>query len=105
MEQLKSTYQQEARKIVGDYDLFLAQLAAATTSPDTGADDRIARTRAMKERLLSLTVPTEFKDLHLNLILSLSDVEQYLADDSAQGMAAGQELLAQAKAENSWLNN
>lgn len=105
MQQVRSDYQREAKKIIGEYDQFLNELQNASSSPSLETGSSTAKTTDLKERLLALTVPGEFKDMHLNLILSLSNIEKYLVAGSKTDQTAGEELFKQAKASNSWLNN
>ena len=58
----------------------------------------------IKSQLLDLKMPTKFKDLHLNLVLALDKMEDYLIDGSEEKLQTSQELINQAKEEYEWLN-
>ena len=58
----------------------------------------------IKSQLLNLKMPTKFKDLHLNLVLALDKMEDYLIDGCEEKLQASQELVNQAKEEYEWLN-
>ena len=58
----------------------------------------------IKSQLLNLKMPTKFKDLHLNLVLALDKMEDYLIDGCEEKLQASQELINQAKEKYEWLN-
>ena len=57
-----------------------------------------------KNQLLALKMPTKYKDLHLDLILAMTKMEDYLEDGDEGKKAESEELIQQAKTEYEWLN-
>lgn len=57
----------------------------------------------VKDDLLGLKVPAEFKDLHVQLVLGLTKIEDSLAAGDAKIQAEGQKKIEQAKAAYAWL--
>ncbi|MDO8668960.1 MAG: hypothetical protein Q7K65_01565 [Candidatus Buchananbacteria bacterium] len=50
------------------------------TDTDWFSQDILAKTVSIKNNLLSLKVPAEFKDRHLQAVLALSEIEQGIKD-------------------------
>lgn len=46
------------------------------TSIDWLSDDSLSKTTSIKDKLLSLKVPAQFKDQHLNSVIALTEIEQ-----------------------------
>ncbi|MDO8667969.1 MAG: hypothetical protein Q7K35_02610 [bacterium] len=64
------------------------------------------KTGELKNKLLALKgLPAKFKALHINFVLALTMMEDYLNSKNEQGKVAGQRLVNQLKADYSWLNN
>lgn len=101
--QLKADYEKNTKIIFGEYDNFLAELQNTTTTPSK--DDSLKRISGYKERLLALTVPEEFRDLHLNLVLSLSKLEIYFNEGKKEEKTACNDLVEKIKNKNTWLIN
>lgn len=90
---LEKSYKLETKVILANY-LRIAQ-------DETINIESVKRT---KEQLLSLKVPTEFKELHLSLILSLDKMEDYLESGDEADKLKSQEMIEEQKAEYEWLN-
>jgi len=59
----------------------------------------------LKNQLLGLNVPAGFKNLHLNFVLALTRLEDYLNRKDEQVENSSFQMFNQLKADNSWLNN
>lgn len=90
---LKKSYKLETKVILDNY-LRIAQ-------DETINIESVKRT---KEQLLSLKVPTEFKDLHLNLVLALDEMEDYLENGDEADKRKSQEMIEREKTKYEWLN-
>lgn len=90
---LKKNYKAETKVILANY-LRIAQ-------DETINIESVKRT---KEQLLSLKVPTEFKELHLNLVLALDEMEDYLENGDEADKRKSQEMIEQEKTKHEWLN-
>lgn len=89
---MEEAYKEEASRIVSEY-FNLTESREYTSEPV----DKI------KQKLLDLTVPAEFKDLHLNLVLAMSQMEIFLDSGREEAKIASQELMTEAKANYGWL--
>jgi hypothetical protein len=90
---LKKSYKAETKVILANY-LRIAQ-------DETINIESVKRT---KEQLLSLKVPTEFKELHLNLVLAMDEMEYYLENGDEADKRKSQEMIEQEKTKHEWLN-
>lgn len=61
--------------------------------------------REIKNKLLDLKVPIKFKELHLQFILALNKMENYLSQKDEQEKRHSLKAINQLKADYSWLNN
>lgn len=59
---------------------------------------------ADKNKLLDLKVPGQFKDLHLNFVLAVSKMEDYLKNGKEEDKADSQRMISEIKADYVWLN-
>ena len=59
----------------------------------------------LKNNLLSLKVPLKFKELHIQFVLALTKMENYLAEKNDQEKSASIQAINQLKADYSWLND
>ncbi len=61
-------------------------------------------TAELKDKLLDLKVPAQFKDLHIKFIMALAGIEDYLIRKDENGKNASLQAANQMKADYSWLN-
>ncbi len=59
----------------------------------------------IEDKLLALKVPTEFKDLHINFILAISKMRQYLEDDDENKKKESENIITEIKLNNNWIGN
>jgi len=91
---LTKTYQMEIKVILNNY---LRQ----TQDESLISVDDVSRT---KNSILGLKMPVQFKGLHLNLVLAMDKMEDYLVDGDEKKLRESKELIKQAKKEYEWLN-
>jgi len=58
----------------------------------------------LKNKLLDLKVPAKFKELHIQFVLALTKIENYLNQKDEQEKSASLQTVNQLKADYSWLN-
>jgi len=92
--ELEQQYKKQVIAIFNDYTKLI-----------TGESYTLEQVSQLKNRLLDLKVPTKFKDLHINFVLSLTRLENYLLDKDEAEKAKSQQVIGQLKADYSWLNN
>ncbi|NCQ16486.1 hypothetical protein GW814_02445 [Candidatus Falkowbacteria bacterium] len=92
--QLENNYTTEAKELFNDYSKMV--------QADSFTLEGLA---ALKNKILDLKVPTKFKELHINLVLALTKMENYLNSRNEQEKIFSQQMVNQLKADYSWLNN
>lgn len=101
----EKNYETDAAKIMKNYFSEKELIAVAGNANGTATVDNakwldlIAKT---KNDLLALHVPVKYKDLHLNLILGLSAIEQG-TDGDKNKIAEGEEKISQTTKDYPWL--
>ena len=90
---LENDYKAAAKAILADYSNSI-QVADAKA-------DQIGKA---KSELLTLKVPTKFKDLHLNLVLAMVKMENFFASRDENEKIASQQMINQIKVNYAWLN-
>ncbi|MDO9399200.1 MAG: hypothetical protein Q7T79_00720 [bacterium] len=92
--QLEEKYQTQVKKIFNNYEKLIVN--------NNYTLDQIVQ---IKNRLLNLQVPTKFKDLHINLILALTRIENWLMNKDETEKVIAQQIIDQIKIDYSWINN
>jgi len=92
--QLENNYTTKAKELFNDYSKMV--------QADSFTLEGLA---ALKNKILDLKVPTKFKELHINLVLALTKMENYLNSRNEQEKIFSQQMVNQLKADYSWLNN
>ena len=64
----------------------------------------LATVNSLKARMTEIVVPSEFKDMHLNLFLSLVSFENYLVENDLVEKKKSEKLFYIIKREYNWLN-
>ena len=59
----------------------------------------------LKNKLLGLKVPVQFKELHIKFVLALTRMENYLSQKDEREKSDSFQAINQLKADYSWLNN
>lgn len=91
---LESEYKNRTKEIIDGFLKLLEPEQAPT----------IEQVVSAKETLLALRVPTQFKDLHLALVLAMDKTLNFISGKDAKGKVASQEIIRQAKNSYDWLN-
>lgn len=78
--------------------------AAAQAYAELSAE-KIDDATAIKEKLLALKIPKDFKDLHLQLVVASASFEEYAKFHDSQVLARFRSLLASLIAKYPWLAN
>jgi len=58
----------------------------------------------IRDQLLTLRVPGQFKELHIDFIFAVSKMERFIIDGELNEKIASEELITKIKANNTWLN-
>lgn len=90
---LEANYRSQAKEIFTAY----GKLAQDNNST---AD----KVKQLKNQLLALSVPAKFKELHINFVLALVRLENYLSGQKQEEKNASRQIINQLKADYSWLN-
>ncbi len=93
LKKMETDYKARSKTILADYEKLAEE-------PDV----KEAQIQGAKSRLLDLKVPTQFKDLHINLVLAMVKMEDFLKTGDANEKIASQQMINQAKASYGWLN-
>ncbi|MDD5290827.1 MAG: hypothetical protein PHZ04_01800 [Patescibacteria group bacterium] len=91
-EKLISDYKNNASRILTDY----WQLAE-------GKDIPVEEGEYLKNRLLELKVPADFKELHLNLVMALTKLNNYLENGDEEEKEESEQMVNQSASEYDWL--
>jgi len=111
---LEADYKANVKKALLDYDQILAaagldaedSLLNDETSFVLGDSEALAVDLAeLKISLMDLRVPEEFRDLHVDLVLSLSYLKQALENQDDSARSEGLAMLKGARSEYSWLSD
>lgn len=110
---LEADYKANVKKALLDYDQILVEAGLDTedsllndeTSFVAGDHEALAVNLAeLKISLMDLRVPEEFRDLHVDLALSLSYLKEALENQDDFARAEGLAMLRGARSEYSWLS-
>jgi hypothetical protein len=93
LKQLESDYKSEAKGILNDYSLLISK-----------ENLKVEEVKIIRDRLLGLKVPAEFKDLHLNLVLALAKMSESVNEAEVKEKEASAKLIQDLKAKYVWLN-
>ncbi len=91
---LEENYQKMAKPIFIGFEELL--------SKDNFTVDKIIE---LKNKLLDLKVPAKFKELHIQLVLAMAKMENYLNQKKQEEKTDSLLMINQLKANYSWLNN
>jgi len=111
---LEREYKQETKIIINEFEAVAginypdpdnSQLAAGPDAPVVTSSSTLAlRVAELRDQLMAITVPGQFKELHLDLVFAFNKMEGYFLNQALSDQASSLELLSRAKAENDWLN-
>ncbi len=92
-QQLETSYKEQVKPIMVRYSELIK------------GNYTIDQVTQIKNKLLGLKMPAKFKNLHINLVLALTKMEDYLTNGENSQKVASQQIISQAKADYVWLNN
>lgn len=78
--------------------------ATNTYASTSKKEDILPVINNLKLKMTEIIVPSEFKDMHLNLFLSIVSFENYLANNELAEKKKSEKLFYVIKQEYSWLN-
>lgn len=91
--ELEQEYKNNLKPIVAEY--------SKATENNNYSLDQATQT---KNKLLELKgVPKKYQDLHINLVLALTAMEDAFAKSDEEGKIKSQQLVNQLKSDNAWL--
>lgn len=90
---LENDYKENFKEIFTNYVLALQDM-------DLSVDKAVF----IKKQVLDLRVPTNFKDLHLDFVLAITKMENFLTDDDEKEKEEGQRIVDEIKVNYEWLN-
>lgn len=88
---MENIYKAGTKKILDEYQ----SVYSSTT---------ITQVNQTKDKLLIMTVPAKFRDLHFNLVFAMDQMTDYLNSNDNNKLLLSQQLISQAKKDYSWLN-
>jgi len=94
-------YQKSIKELAVNYQNIIN--AVGTTSTTTEESSQLSSLGQIKNKLTSITVPTEFTDMHMNLFLSVLDLEKYLTYDQLSAKATSSSLWQALQKDYSWI--
>lgn len=92
-EKLDNDYRIIVKKLVNDF-LYLTDNNSLT----------IDKTKQIKNELLDLRVTDNYKNIHLNLVLSIAKMENFFNTGNNSDRLSSVEIINKTKSDNSWLN-
>lgn len=90
---LEKNYKIQVKLILDNYLRLMAQ----------DEESELGQISQAKEQLLSLKVPAKFKDLHLNLVLAMTQMEEYARDKNGNTKEQSGRIISAAKNQYEWL--
>lgn len=119
LQKLEDSYKGVVGAILADFEQLIIEgfkitsttspeqefITATTTAKTENQQELSEKISTLRNQLMEVKVPTEFKDLHLNLLLALNKMDSYLDDRNEEEGLAGLDLISQAKINYEWLSN
>lgn len=93
LEQMEKNYKKEVKIILDDYLAILKK-----------DDLKLGEVMAVRDRLLALKLPPEYKNMHLKLVLSASKIEEDIQSGEKNSIAEAIKIINELKANYIWLN-
>ena len=94
-------YQKNIKSIAANYQNIIDAVNASSTP--TGSSSQISVLEGMKNKLTSITVPAEFKDLHMDLFLSVLNLENYFKSNQPSAKASSSSLWQSLQKNYDWI--
>ena len=90
-----------------DIKLLVSRYKGIRDSMDNKIYDKAEGEKQIKElknQMTELVVPVEYKDLHMNLFLSIVSLEKFLTENDSSAKKESEELFNKEILANDWLN-
>lgn len=94
-------YQQNIKSMAANYQNIINTVNV--NSATTGSSSEISALTEIKNRLTSITVPAEFKDLHINFFISVLDLENYFKNNQLSAKASSSNLWQEVQKDYNWI--
>lgn len=91
-------------QVENEYKAKTAQALKAYASLSGGAELDAAEIERIRNELLALKVPTQFRSLHLDLVMAMARLKVFIDDGKQEDRAAAEKAILEAKREFAWLN-
>lgn len=85
-------------KIIKEVDAF-----SRTTEPALTKNELLAKIKAKKELMMNIKLPSEYRDMHMNMFLGLVFLEKYVNEGDLDAKSQGEKLFVEVFDNNSWL--
>lgn len=92
--QVEADYKIETKNFVNNFSEIIKR-------EDFVVDD----IKILRDGLLDLKVPAEFKELHLDLVMAIIKMENFLENNYLEDGVASQEIIKKSLESYPWLNN
>jgi len=90
----------------GDYQLKVKEVFKAYEELSRDNNLTVEKIAELKNELFNFKgLPAKFKNLHINFVLAMDRMEDYLKVNDQQARNASQQIISQLKADYSWLND
>jgi hypothetical protein len=101
----KSEVKVDLEKMRKEYKEGIGEAFAEFSVLKDNADLTVPRVEKIKNQALDLKVPSEFKDLHLDFVLAMVRMEDFIQTGSEEAKTTGEELIEKIKGNYPWLYN
>ena len=114
--ELEANYKKETKVILNEFEKTAGiDSTAESTVPaddqviaaqdkDAGSNEKKDEISRLRDQLMNITVPGQFKNLHLNLVLAFEQMEEFFASNKVEERNSSLKLISQAKTTYDWLN-
>lgn len=92
LKKLETGYKTQVKFIVNEYETLFGRT-------EKSAED----VAGLKNKLTELSVPTDLRNLHLDLVVAFSRMENYLREGNEEDKTASEEIMERAKSGYKWL--
>src|SRR3989339_1654913 len=96
LKKLEAGYKTQVKFVINEYEALIG----TTTEPADGTADKIME---LRNKLTDLSVPLELKNLHIDLVLAFSRMENYFRGGNEEDKDFSDDLLERAKNDHEWL--
>lgn len=95
---IESDYRENTKNILRSYEEMINEEDLLENS------EKIKEVNDLEDDLIGLTVPEEFKNLHVNFVLALNKIESYAKNGNKEDMSKGLLMIQEIKNQYTWTN-